>query len=56
MTKFTISKKAKEIIEFIVELFFEWKGYFASILPLVSNICVNASHSVFVLKSMNECL
>jgi hypothetical protein len=49
-------KKAKEISEFIAELFFEWKGYFVSILPLVSNLCVNASHSVFALKSMCECL
>jgi hypothetical protein len=50
-----IKKKAKEISEFIAELFFEWKGYFVSILHLVSNLCVNASHSVFVLKSMCEC-
>ena len=56
MTKFTISKKAKEISEFIAELFFEWKGYFVSILPLVSNLCVNVSHSVFVLEYMCECL
>jgi hypothetical protein len=32
-------KKAKEISEFIAELFFEWKGYFVSILPLISNPC-----------------
>jgi hypothetical protein len=33
------AKKAKEISQFIAELFFEWKGYFVSILPLISIIC-----------------
>ena len=56
MTKFNHIKKAKDISEFIAELFFEWKGYFVSILPLVSKLCVNVSHSVFVFKYMCECL